>query len=264
MALDVSKQVANSLAQTREVVSSIENHGPLIIEPLLTKLSKYASTDKFSPADFFKMLIDYLNGTANALREADIALALERSDDPKFRDIRDSLISSLIQTISKARAVLNESALLAYGISGKTPDTPDALISYGRKIVTLIKEKPEAVNDKPTDGDSFVTVNTESMIQTIKKGIDAIELALNDVKREERNSQAAMEQRDKLQVDWKTGVTCAVSFMENFCQMADKNELGDRIRSSSKKSSSEEPAGPSAKNQPPVTSSQPPVASSKS
>lgn len=242
MAIDVSKQVANYLAQTREVVSSVEIHGPQLVDPLLKELAKFASVAGFDPAIIFKICVDYLNGLANAMRDADIALAQERNDDPEIRDKRDNSIASMLKTITKAKSVLNESALLAYGLSSRTPVTPDAVVNYGKKIIALIKEKPEVVNEKAADEEDFVKVDVDSMIQKLTKGVTDIDQALTDVKREERELQAAINFRDEKMEEWKNGFFSVAPFLASLYQLAGNTEQADRIRPAMpRKSSKEEP-----------------------
>jgi hypothetical protein len=244
MAIDVSKQVAGLLAVTREVVSSTENHGPLIVDPLKTELGNYTSTEGFDPSVFITILKAYLNSKASALRDADIALAQERADDPQFRDKRDSAIASANKVVTKVKSVLNESALIAFGLSSKTPDAPDAVINYIRKIIALLKVKPEAVNTESGDEDEFVTVNVETMINSLTKCADNIELALSDVKREERELQAAIDFRDLKLKEWKDAYIPVASILSGLYQLGGKSDLADRIRPTVRKSSGGEVVEP--------------------
>jgi hypothetical protein len=237
MALDVSKQVAAILATTRDVVSSVENHGPLIVNPLKAELGKYTQADEFDPALLFSTLTAYFNAKASALRDADIALAQERADDPEFREKRDSSIASANKIITRVKSVLTETALLAYGLSSRTPETPDAVINYIRKIVAMLKDKPEVVNTETANEDDFVKVDVNAMINSLTKCADNIEQALSDVKREERELQAAIDLRDVKLKEWKDAYIPVASIFSGLYQLGGKSDLADKIRPTIRKSS---------------------------
>lgn len=244
MAFDVSKQVAGLLATTREVVSSAENHGPIIVDPLKTELGNYTSTENLDLSHLLTTLTAYFNAKASALRDADIALAQERADDPQFREKRDSAIASANKVITKVKSVLNETALLAYGLSSRTPDSPDAIINYIRKIIAMLKEKPEVVSTETGNEDEFVKVDVGSMINLLTKCADNIEQALSDVKREERELQAAIDFRDLKLKEWKDAYIPVASILSGLYQLGGKSDLADKIRPTVRNSSGGEVVNP--------------------
>lgn len=237
MALDVSKQVAAELALTREVLSSIKSHWPLIIEPLKDELSKYSSLEGFDPEIFLKIITGYFNGTADTLRAADIALANERDDDPEFRGKRDDAIDATNQILSKIKAVLNESSLIALGLSGKTPETPDSLISYSQKALTALKGKPEIVKSVSDGEDDFVKVDIATMIQSLEKCISNLVKSLDDVKVEERELQVALNFRNQKEDEWKNAYYAVASILSGLYLLGGKSDLADKIRPTARRSS---------------------------
>jgi hypothetical protein len=235
MANDVSKQVANCIAMTREVVSSVEHHGSIIIGPLKEVLQKHTSVE-IDVAGLLSAVTGCLNSAVTELQDADIALATERTDDPGFRDKRDNALALMTKSITRVKSVLPAGTLAGYGLSGTTPENPDTLINYARKIVTLIKENPQSINVENNDG-IIVQINTESIISTLTNCIDTLSLALGDVKREERELQAALELRDAKLAEWKTTYVGSTSVVSGLYQLAGKNDLADRIRPTVRKSS---------------------------
>ncbi len=227
MALDVSKQVANHIATARTVVSSVEHHSSIIIDPLEQELKKFSSVvTNFS--ELFLGLTAYLNGITQVMQNADIALAQERADDPQYREKRDAAIQGLTKLISRVKSVLPDALMAQYGLDGTAPTSSDGLINYGLKILGLVKEKPELIN---TTEDGFsIQVNVDSIIESLTGSIKNLTDSLLDVKREEREAQASLENRDKKIAEWKGAYVAVASILAGFYQLAGRVDLADRIR----------------------------------
>jgi hypothetical protein len=104
MALDVSKQVANHIATSRTVISSVEHHGPIVIGPLEQELKKYFP-EGTNLSGIFQGLAAYLRDVTQNMQNADIALAQERADDPHYREKRDKSVQNLTKLISRIKDV---------------------------------------------------------------------------------------------------------------------------------------------------------------
>jgi hypothetical protein len=236
MANDVSKLVATCLATTREVVSSIELHGPIVAGPLKTELQKFSPVE-INVDSIFSSLSSYFNGVARNLQDADIALAQEVADDPKCRENRDNGSSQLNKTIGRIKSILPEETLVSLGLGGTIPTVPDALINYGRKIAGLISENPGVFETPETNG-IVVKIDATSTLDNLNKGINNLVTALDDVKREEREYQAALEHRDAKLQDWRNAYVATASVLAGFYQLAGRTDLADRIRPTIRKASS--------------------------
>ena len=82
-----------------------------------------------------------------------------------------------------------------YGIDSTTPYDPNELVNYGLKILGLLKEKPELIN---STGDIFnLMIDVNSIIEILTRCINNLANSLNDVKREEREEQASLGNRNQ-------------------------------------------------------------------
>jgi hypothetical protein len=233
VALDVSKQVANHIATARTVLSSVEHHGPIVIGPLEQELKKYVPVaTNFS--ELFQGLSTYLNEVTQNMQNADIALAQERADDPQYREKRDNAVQELTKTISRVKEILPDSHLSQYGLDGTPPSSPDGLINYGLKIIGLLKEKPELLNPPEY---SFIQFNVDFVIEYLTACINNLSESLIDVKREEREAQATLENRDQKIAEWKSAYVGVASILAGFYQLAGRIDLADRIRPTVRKTS---------------------------
>jgi len=227
VALDVSKQVANHIATARTVVSSVEHHGSIVIGPLEQELKKYVPvTTNFS--ELFQGLSTYLKEVTQNMQNADIALAQERADDPQYRETRDKAIQDLTRLISRSKSVIPDSLMVQYGVYGTTPYNPDELINYSLKILGLLKENPDSVN---TTEDGFsVHIDVDSMIKVLTDSVNTLSNSLVNIKREEREAQASLENRNKKIAEWKNAYVGVASILSGFYQLAARVDLADKIR----------------------------------
>lgn len=235
MALEVSKQVADNLAMSREVVSSIDSHGALIVDDLINVLTKVSPDTGINATVFISVLSKLLHVSAETMRDADLALTQERSDDSGYREKRDLAISTLAQTITSVKSVLTDDAISTYSLSGRTPVAPDTLMNFSRSLITLLKDNPGIV-DTSTQKAQFIKVDVPFMIQTVENCIVDLDKSLNDVKREERTSQAALELRDQKIAEWHNIYVAIASVVSGLYQLAGRSDLADRIRPTIRKS----------------------------
>jgi len=227
VALDVSKQVANHIATARTVLSSVEHHGPIVIGPLEQELKKYVPVaTNFS--ELFQGLSTYLNEVTQNMQNADIALAQERADDPQYREKRDNAVQELTRYISRAKSVIPDALLVQYGVNGTTPYNHDELINYSLKFMGLLKENPDAVNI--TEDGFSVHIDVDSMIKVITDSTNTLSNSLVNIKREEREAQASLENRNQKIAEWKNAYVGVASILSGFYQLAARVDLADRIR----------------------------------
>lgn len=232
MALDVSKQVANHIATARTVVSSVEHHAPIVIGPLEQELKNFTSVTTYF-SELLQGLSTYLKEVTQNMQNADIALAQERADDPQFRETRDKAVQNLTKLISRIKSVLPDSLMAQYGINSTTPYDPDELINYGLKILGLLKEKPELIN---STGDNFnLIIDVNSIIEILTRSINDLTNSLNDVKRDEREAQVSLGNRNQKIAEWKNAFVGVASILAGFYQLAGRVDLADRIRPTTRK-----------------------------
>jgi len=232
MALDVSKQVANHVATSRTVVSSVEHHGSVVIGPLEQELKNYFP-EGTNLSGIFQGLATYLRDVTQNMQSADITLAQERADDPQYRENRDTSVQNLTKLISRIKSVIPDSLMAQYGINTTTPYDPDELVNYGLKILGLLKEKPELIN---STGDKFnLMIDVNSIIEILTSSINDLTNSLNDVNREEREAQVSLGNRNQKIAKWKSTYVGVASILAGFYQLAGRVDLADRIRPTTRK-----------------------------
>jgi hypothetical protein len=199
---EVSKMVADRVAISRTVLSSIEVHGADVAADLEKMLFPNGAPKKLTVELFLKALHGALAASVEDLRAADLAHTQELSDDDAPREARDAAISELREKIIGVRGTLasvyGASILKAYGLSGETPTEPNLLLHSASSAASLLQSRP--LIEKPKQ--EGVQVDPKALASSLAAAEERLKSALDDVRREKREAQLTQKRRTEALSQW--------------------------------------------------------------
>ncbi len=152
---EVSKEVANWMAIVRTVTASMQQHGDEVGGKLDLLYFPGGVPEGASSARMLKAAADLLLRRASTLREADLALSVERADDKGTVGAKRAAVTSTRGKVIRVRSLL-EGAFPAevvreLGLTGQTPSDPDELAQYASVAAEAIAsaDLPRALRRYP-------------------------------------------------------------------------------------------------------------------
>lgn len=194
-------------------------------------------------------LTNALARAADELETKQRTLETELADDAAPRQTRDAVAQDLYDRVVTFRAVVEAvcgpGAVRSLGFGGTTPRDPTQLLSLTRAMLA----NASRTRLKPTQpGISFdVRRATEGMEQLC----DQLERALQAVRKEDKEADAALIARDQAQEQLDQRRMAIATLLEQFCLLAGMDELSQRVRPTNRRSGhrrerqDDSPAGPS-------------------
>ena len=192
---EVSKQIANWTLVTRTVESALEQQGPELARELEKELFPDGPPADLTLAAVLEAMRAALHRRLEKARDEDLALAVERADDPAARDRRDEAIDALRATLMAARSTIEglfgDDAVVRTGLDGRLPDSPDALVQEARAAASILADTDLG---EPAPGVQF---DGAQFAAQLRESADRLAEALRAVQRESREEQQAMHARDE-------------------------------------------------------------------
>ena len=246
----ISKMTSHQLNYARAVIAAGRSHLDALIEGLQRSYGAAFTPER---CDQTRALIafhgDLLEQVAGDYEAAASALAQDLGEDIMARDQRTVAATQLTQLLSGCRRRvgenLGESALRIYRLDQTTPVGQEALRRYGAEVLTLLEQNPRTAED--LFGESF---STATLATKLAPAVAALQAALQDVAREERETQAARAARNQAEERHRTTASNIAAILEAHLRMAGLTEQADRVRPTYARtvgepdSASEAPAGP--------------------
>ncbi len=180
-------------------------------------------------AEFFiAWILAKLQAANDQLEAAEIALSAEKADDNPVRLKYGQATRDAIKYVIRVRAAvlgaLGEDALPTYGLEGSTPRTGIPLRAYLANVANLLGEHPAVVEDELSKFDTAV-------VQTgVQAKHDALDGAIKQINKEERELQAALIARDKTLDHWADIYQGVANILEGLYRLVGFKELADQVR----------------------------------
>ena len=246
----IGTQTTNRVGNANDVMSSVEVHGGEAAEVLHRILGGRCGFDPEQIKPFMEALADYLGETNEGLVVAEELLTSENADDVRARGERNTSEGEMLATTVKSKSVisyvLGDDAVREYGLSGEIPRTAKPLALFVRNVITLMRKNPREVHD-----DLVEEFKTETVANRLEEGLSRLTTANQNLKRESRETELALEKRDAQVETWSTAYRGVSKTLEGLYRLAGHPELADRIKETVRKSAGKE--GPEA------TSAEPPA-----
>lgn len=191
----VTKLVANRQSNARAVVTAIEVHVAAAAPAVSALLFPNGEPSHLTVAQVIEALGRTLAARTEAMGTADRALADELGDDQPYRDARDTaraaVRGALIDCSNSVSGAYGASVLHACGLDGALP-TVDGLLLQQAKVVhaALAKGAPKSAAKKGC------SLDFAALAEDLQVHVGAFEASLQDVKREEREAEQALQKRD--------------------------------------------------------------------
>ncbi len=190
-----------------------------------------------------------INGLSNLLKSAtrkmaekDLWVGEEIADDPQYRENRDSQQSSLrteyISIKDLLFSIFGDSMLSKYGLSGETPTNPELLLTAAKNAANLLKKNPLPVPSRK----GIPQIDGTALAMNLEENIEALETALRNVKKEEKELELAVRDRDISIAEWQKIYSSSAIIFAEVLKLGGRSDLAERVRPTARRiSGSEEP-----------------------
>lgn len=249
-----AREIENRLTVSDKVIAAARTHGPGLAPVLAAKAAQAQGQDAPSEANFAAMFESHaamLSFAAAGLRQAALEHSAEQADDVAPRAVRNqatsALLSLMVQLRATAETTLGYASLATYGLEGDTPRIPKTLSEHAGNVANLLAKAPfEIVTDL---GSTFSSAAAITALTARKTQLDA---ALGTVDKEARELEDALGKRDQALARWTDVYQGTANTLTGLFRLADRNDLAERVRPTSRTISGED-AGPPAPEEPPPT-----------
>lgn len=191
---EVSKQVANWTLVTRTVSSALEQHGPALAGALEEALFPEGAPPELTLVGLLEAMREALQRRLAEAQARDLALAVERADDPGRRARRDEaradLRGALMAVRSAVEGAYGPETAAALGLHDPLPASPDQLAQYAQAAAQLLSE---ATLGEPMAG---VQIDGPRLAEQLRSGAARLSTTLEGVQRESREEQERLSARD--------------------------------------------------------------------
>jgi len=141
-----SKAVADRVAISRTVLTSLQEHAPEIAKALDEVLFPEGAPKHLTTGQFLHALRDALARATEAMAAADLAHARELADDDapraKMEDRGELLRALLVSLRATLASTYGATVASAYGIPASIPEDPETLLRIAVAIERLLRDRP--------------------------------------------------------------------------------------------------------------------------
>lgn len=227
---NVSKMVADRLAISWTVMSSLSVHGPSAAPAIEAILFPDGAPPNLTIADFLQALHDSLQRNRSQLRDADLAHAAELADDEAPRAARDAAVASLRGTLTALRGnlinIYGSAVAVAYGVPSPIPEQDELLIRAAAHVESQLRTRPIA--DTPKN--AGFAVDRLAVADVIKELLAGVSAASADVERERREAQLTLKAKTAALSQWSTVYQGVADATAGLYALAGLSELSDLVR----------------------------------
>lgn len=223
MSARVESQKKNSL----HVVSSVQVHKTKVADILASTLHGLSAAQI---SQFLGALATALDAQTKALEQLEMAYVKEQADDDGYRQERDQATIEGQEALNNAayrlRSIPHKQDLLKkYGIPTTQVDTPHQLANTLKHTGTLLCDAAETYTDAFGQ-----EVHPHALGKFLLQKAERLERGVEDVKREQRELQDALIERDRVLERWGDVYQGTASALEGLYRIAGLRELADRVR----------------------------------
>lgn len=227
-----SVRVENRIHNAKQIIHSVELHGPRVAPLLAQKLNGMTEAEALK---VLRSLARTLEKATTQLEQAEKAYVEEQSDDARERDERDDALNKAAEGLQMVRHTLNSiqpdgELLKQFGLPRDIPSRPTQLQAVLSNAGNLLQKSSEVF--KSTLGVQVIAKDIGNFIGNLASTLSK---ELNDVQREEVQLQAALMDRNRAMDEWGLLYRNIGSSLEAFYRLAGFEELANRIRPTAKK-----------------------------
>ncbi len=220
----IGKRVQNRLGVGGKVIASGKANADKLAQAVAELGGITAEQAKF----YISWFLARLEAANTGLEIAELALSAEKADDhpvrQKYEDATDDAVAFATRMRSALAGALGDEALPKYGLEGSTPRTGMPLRTHMSNAINLLGKHPAAVEDALS---KFDTAVVQGALQTKH---DALDAAIKEVDKEERELQTALLERDEALELWGNIYQGVANMLEGLYRMVGLKELADRVR----------------------------------
>jgi hypothetical protein len=225
---EVSKTVGDRLVFSDAVVQAIEVQGEHVTSSVTRSVGGSLPAGLLLDV-FARWLAQTLRASSTKLREADLAHALELADDPAARRARDDANTALrgvmIRTSSLVRGAYDVPFSESVGLEAALESRPDMLLTQSTNAARLL-----ARATAPTTGTVGATVDLTQLARELDARVAALRAGLEGVKREEREAQQTLSQRDAALAEWSRVYGGVGEIFAGLATLAGLDDLASKLR----------------------------------
>lgn len=230
MSNKVGKTTENRVNSARSVISSVNAHK----ERVARALDGTMGMDTARWTAWIEAQSQELSAKTDALYDAAVALAHERSDDAAHRAERDAQASNLSAALSKARYLLSavdEALPRRFGLDGRMPRAQMELESLARNVTENLR-RTDAIHEV-----FGIVFTTAQIADAVDASYTAFKQGAATVADEERKAEGLLTLRDRALAEWTRVYQLTASTIENIYRTAGEDALADRVRPTTARSS---------------------------
>ena len=227
--MTISKMTSHQLNYSRAVISAGQTHLDALVAGLGQRYSAFSAERIDQTRALLGFHGDLLAQVAGEYEAAASALAQDEAEDIMARDQRSTAAGQLTRLLSacrsRVRENLGEDALRIYRLDRTTPVAQEALRRYGAEVLGLLEQNPRTAED--VFGDAF---STATLTVKLAPAVAALQSALAEVAREERETQSARTARNQAEERFRATISNIAAILEAHMRLAGLAEQADRIR----------------------------------
>ncbi len=234
-----SQTVENARKLTNAVSTAYESH--------LAQASAQIDEERVAlgaqPLEFAARLegATTLKNLFEAFEASELALAQEVKEDSQARQLRNKKFEELYQVLSRlgaaVEAVYGRDGVRKIQLAGRTPRAISALDKFAQGFLRASEPMP----DLPVVVQSFGSVDLVGARAAVAEMVPALRAAQVTLERDERETQLARYQRNKLHAAWYLELRYHIDLLRATLRRAGQEELAERILPSERQFNTIEP-----------------------
>lgn len=209
---------------SRQTTSSLRDHARPAAEAMDAGREK-----PWGLSGAISLSMEEVTAAQERFEAADVQVDVEIAEESAARSGRDASASALRGSLAWYRAALvndhGEAAAAARGFGGRLPPGYDALLTYGRGVLTAARTAPPL--GAPPQG--WATWDEATVLDAIKGQVQTLAGDLDEVQRELRETQAARSARDACFADWQRTLRLAIDLGVAALEFQGKHDLAARM-----------------------------------
>ena len=226
----ISKMTANRRMITRTLTSSVETQCAELSVRLHILFFQGIPPDPFTLDSILSAAITLLQDDYDRLAETDQHVATKKGMEKQKRALRDKTAARVRQRLYSTRSLLEgyfpPDAIEATGLSGRTPEAVDALITHARNVQ---KQLGEGIYNYETLL-GLERPNVHQMATRLGQDVDQLEAAVDELDFSVRETQQAQLAHNQAGDTWASHYAPVARLLESLYRLADMDPHADRLR----------------------------------
>lgn len=235
---DYSLRISNQLKTGSHVASALTVHAKHLAQQLTPRFPEFDHTTLENMVRAFAARLLEAN---NKLRKAEDAYFAEQADDPAFRSLRDEKQAQAVDAwdfvVSRIESAEGPNSPRHYGLRQAKPKTPDQLVNVMLAASGRLRESNAPFVDR-----LGVSTSPASLADLLQHAAQELNTALDHVRRESRELQNALIQRDEAMDAWQQMYQSIAQFAEALFRLAGSPRMAEYVRPTQRRNTGTEAA----------------------